>query len=721
MKNKYLSRAEKEYGSRLFLKHCTFNGFGISFLGDTLVFLMAIHFGATNIQLGYISSVMHMSGIILVILPSLLSGINIIKVQYRAWLLRGLLCLLYVLLFFLSGQTAVIFILAIYTMFCVIRMFGMAVAEPIQQMLTTPSNVGEFVIEITNRFHFSRLLSYFISFLILSIKIFAGLPGLLIAVFIGIINNTLAAYYLKKIPAREVVEYRKGNNIFRMFIDAMRQKNIRIVLVAKWLSLSVLILTGFVVPFLSKIISLPYNYIFLFTIVTSFSTIIVGLLVKPFVDQIGSKSMIIISSFGVGILSILWAMLPAATPIFILFLLQFFNMFFLGMVLILIGRLFLISIPDDDRITFASMVNFFSALVALLTGLCGGYLIDVGERLQSAIINPYGLVFLSVLVLSCCNGIVCCFLKEKGSLSVRETAQVLFSTRNLRAYLDVYQFKQTNNPIRKKSILMHIADNDAELATSEIGRILKNPLSNEKGEAIKSLFLHPRQSLLPEVIREAQNPHSRHRIEATFTLGGYEGKEVEQALIELLDDPDTHIASTAAKSLARVGNVSEYNRILELSKKPELRVEERLDLFIAIFIMDVRGESLKRLFDEAKSEKNVTFTQSHLSLAARLLEMEPPLAEIYENENCQKNDGFFMVLQEAKQVEAFNRDIKLIKTYVHQEQYTEILLWCQKTLEDYQPEGKTQFLKEGIQKIEAAELSDDLTLAVLYLTFQILA
>jgi len=721
MKNKYLSRAEKEYGSRLFLKHCTFNGFGISFLGDTLVFLMAIHFGATNMQLGYISSVMHMSGIILVILPSLLSGINIIKVQYRAWLLRGFLCLLYGMLFFLSGQTAVIFILAIYTMFCVARMFGMAVAEPIQQMLTTPANVGEFVIAITNRFHLSRLLSYFISFLILSIKFFAGLPGLLIAVSIGIINNTVAAYYLKKIPAREVVEYRKGNNIFRMFIGAMRQKNTRIVLVAKWLSLSILILAGFVVPFLSKVISLSYNYIFLFTIVTSFSTIIVGLLVKPFVDQIGSKSMIIISSFGVAALSLVWAMLPATTPIFILFLLHFFNMFFLGMVLILIGRLFLLSIPDDDRITFASMVNFFSALVALLTGLCGGYLIDVGERLDSTIINPYGLVFLSVLVLSCCNGIVCCFLKEKGSLSVRETAQVLFSTRNLRAYLDVYQFNQTSNPIRKKSILMHIADNDAELATSEIGRILKNPLSNEKGEAIKSLFLHPRKSLLPEVIREAQNPYSRHRIAATFTLGGYEGREVEQALIYLLDDPDTQITSTAAKSLARVGNLSEYNRILELSKKSDLKAEERLDLFIAIFIMDAKGERLKRLFDEVILDQNVTFTQSYLSLAARLLEMEPPLAEIYENENCQKNGGFSDILQEAKQVEAFNRDIKLIETYVHQGKYTELLLWCQTVLETHQPDGKMRFLKEGIQKIKEDELSEGLTLAVLYFTFQVLA
>ncbi len=305
-------------------------------------------------------------------------------------------------------------------------------------------------------------------------------------------------------------------------------------------------------------------------------------------------------------------------------------------------------------------------------------------------------------------------------MSVRETAQILFSTRNLRAYLDVYQFNQTSNPIRKKSILMHIADNDAELATSEIGRILKNPLSNEKGEAIKSLFLHPRQSLLPEVIREAENPYSRYRTAATFTLGGYEGKEVEQALIDLLDDPDTQIRSTAAKSLARVGNLSEYNRILELSKKTELKAEERLDLFIAIFIMDAKGERLKRLFDEIILDQNVTFTQSYLSLAARLLEMEPPLAEIYENENCQKNDGFSAILQEAKQVEAFNRDIKLIKTYVHQEQYKELLLWCQTILEEHQPDGKIRFLKEGIQKIKEDELSEELTLAVLYFTFQIL-
>ena len=34
--------------------HAFWNSIGFSFLSSTIIFLMAIHFGATNIQLGYI-------------------------------------------------------------------------------------------------------------------------------------------------------------------------------------------------------------------------------------------------------------------------------------------------------------------------------------------------------------------------------------------------------------------------------------------------------------------------------------------------------------------------------------------------------------------------------------------------------------------------------------------------------------------------------------------
>ena len=71
MKTKYLSKEEREEGLQHYLNWATFNGFGFSFLGDTIVYLLAIHFGASNTQLGYISSIIHVSGIILLFLPRL--------------------------------------------------------------------------------------------------------------------------------------------------------------------------------------------------------------------------------------------------------------------------------------------------------------------------------------------------------------------------------------------------------------------------------------------------------------------------------------------------------------------------------------------------------------------------------------------------------------------------------------------------------------------------
>jgi hypothetical protein len=395
-------------------------------------------------------------------------------------------------------------------------------------------------------------------------------------------------------------------------------------------------------------------------------------------------------------------------------------MFFLGMVLILIGRLFLKSIPENNKITFSSMANFFSAIIALVTGLCGGLLIDIAENFQFYLLNSYGLVFISIFILSFCNGIVCCFLKEKGSLSVKETAQVLFSTKNLRAYLDVYHFYQTKDPIKKKSILIHIANSDADLATSEIGKILKNPLSNEKREALKSLFLHPRLPLLPEVIREAKDPNALHRIIAIFALGGFEGKETEQTLIDLLDDSDMRVKSTAAKSLARVGNQSEFDKILKLSKEPAINIQEKLDFFIAIYIMDDEGVCLKNVFDDIKMEQNSTFIQTYLSLVAKMLELDPALADIFEKENCQNKSGFSAVLQEAKQLQVFDRDTKLINSLLNHQQYQKIFQWAGEVLKNTDFYGKTHFLKEAILSVEEDKMSKDLSLAVLYFLYQML-
>ncbi len=71
---------------------------------------------------------------------------------------------------------------------------------------------------------------------------------------------------------------------------------------------------------------------------------------------------------------------------------------------------------------------------------------------------------------------------------------------------------------------------------------------------------------------------------------------METTLIRLLDDPSQRIRSTAAKSLARVGNTSYLERIQALAGEPSTNLWAAMNYFIAISIMDQKGRYLEHLF-----------------------------------------------------------------------------------------------------------------------------
>ena len=89
----YLSRSERRAGGRLFLRFSGYNGLGISFLGDATVTLLAIYFGAGNMELGLISAMMYISGIVLLVVPRIFKGKNVVIVGFWAWICRGIVCL----------------------------------------------------------------------------------------------------------------------------------------------------------------------------------------------------------------------------------------------------------------------------------------------------------------------------------------------------------------------------------------------------------------------------------------------------------------------------------------------------------------------------------------------------------------------------------------------------------------------------------------------------
>lgn len=369
---RFLSQEEKEKGRRHHFSHQRFNGAGFNFIGDTPVTLLAIHFGASNIQLGYIASAMYITGVLLLLVPRLFAGANLAKLHFWSWLFRGLVCLLYTALWFITGEKAVLLILITYTLFCSSRIIGVALYQPILRMLSTRSNRGEVVAKSSIHFQLALTLSRAVSFGVTSLSRFAGAGGLLLLQYLGILMNTVAAFQARKIPCRETVQFQKGRSLPVIFREAMGNRELRSAIFLNWTNIALMILFGFLVPFLRREALLGTNKIFLFTLTIGLSNIIAGLYAQSFADRLGSKPLLWGGSLALSACALIWFLLPPNLPFLLFLFMGLVTGFFLNSNNMLTNRLIVRVLPEGDTVGYNSMINFVVALISIGIGTGGG-------------------------------------------------------------------------------------------------------------------------------------------------------------------------------------------------------------------------------------------------------------------------------------------------------------------------------------------------------------
>jgi hypothetical protein len=378
MKTQFLSQEERDYGRKNFFTFTLLNGLGFGFLADTTVYLLAIYFGASNIQLGYISSLIYLSGVVLIVTPKMLAGRNLINVFFWSWFMRGVVCLINGLVLLTTGQTAVAIILISYTLFCIFRIIGSSLSNPAIQMVSSPSNLGETLTHNTAYNNFGSIFGRIASFIIVSISYLKGLLGLMVLQVLGIIFNSIACIFLKRIPCREKIDVIPGENIFKTFWKNIFNKSKRIPLMLYWTYLSLSVFAGFSIPLLRKIIGLEQNIIFLYTLTIAIATTISMYIIRPFIDRVASKPFVLITCICDIATFILWAFVKPHTPVYLIFTLGFGSMFTKGINQSMITKLLVSSIPHKEKVTYNSMIHFFAGVLAMIFGLLAGLAGDFG-------------------------------------------------------------------------------------------------------------------------------------------------------------------------------------------------------------------------------------------------------------------------------------------------------------------------------------------------------
>lgn len=716
----FLSRSERRVGGRLFLRFSGFNGLGISFLGDATVTLLAIYFGAGNMELGLISAMIHISGIVLLVVPRIFQGKNVVNVGFWAWISRGVVCLPYAFLPFLRDKAAVALIMTVYALFCLSRTTGVSMVNTVLKRLTVSRTQNDLIFRNSSSFQGTSIISRFISFGILSLKQFSELAGLLILPIFGFVANIAAALTFRRIPNRTRVDYVKGESLLVILRRSMHSRPARRVLFLRWISLSQAILFAMAVPFLRRSVGLNAAQIFLYTIAVGLAAFLSSMSLRSIANKAGSRPMLFYTAIPCVPLFLWWSFIPNHFNIEVYAIAGFATMFFVNTVTLAANRLLVNITPDEGAVGFNSMETFVTSVLALILGFGAGFLADLSQDLTAILsINDFGLVFLPAAIGSAIQIYLVYHIEEPGSMGLAESARVITNIDNLKTLQVISNLENTADPVKRKTLVHSVGHSQAPVASSEIEKILAEPLSQEKGELIDALFLTQRPELADFLREEAADPTSFHRDKAVFALGAYPCEATEKLLTELLSDKDPRIKSAAAKGLGRIGSKKQLKRISELWRNTE-ELHERLDYMIALFYMDSDRHYLDDVFSSRFADSGERTERTVMTLVSQQFGMSPPLGSLYREEMSKEGQGLNLLLEESRETRFLLEHGTRLADFWELKSFEKIWDLCRKALNDASPPPELISMTRALKQFPTDRADSANALAVLYFTYQIL-
>ena len=734
-KTKYLSETEKQKGRKHMYRQEVYNGVAYSLLGDTIVYLLAIYFGAGNLALGYIASASYIAGVVLPFVSIIFKGKNQIKVQSAAWLVRGIVCFGYVGLFFLTGSAAVLLLLGVYTVFNIFRMIGIALNDSTMKSISSVSNRGKVVGNVNVAYQSSSMVVRCITALVLGIQQFSGLIGLVGLQLVGAIMNIFSAHEMSLIPSRSTITHKKGRTVITIFKESMMQNFLSRRLILRWIATGVAVIFGLTVPFLRIELGLSNSVVVLYSVVLGLAVVAASYVSRQFSDRLGSRPLVFISTLFSLFFFLLWALItPTVAPIWF-FILGFFTNFFVGLIVLLVFRLVQQVMPDDDAVGFNSMVNFVIAIVAFLVGIISGLLADNGDIARSlfvfdgrAVGNGYTLVFLFAMALTAVEALVAARLQEVGAYSSQAAAAVVFSMHGLKAVSMIEKLEKTTDPAKRRFLMHSLGSNYNNMATSEIRSVLASPFSADKIEAVRALADRPRKALLDDLIKVARDDDSYVQLDAIAALGSYKkDPKVKAVMLNLLEHGRwSSVRSMASKTLARITDTTEYLPLINDLSHSAKHIDEVIDYLIAKRHMDKEGTFYQEFFISVEQGRSATFRQTRYAVIASFFKFgSPRLSTLYEQLNSGNIKGFFpSFLSEARDLNQIDQHYNEVLAMFYNQKWVELRDFCLNILDEsnlsYDPcleNLKIGILKSREMNIDLFDIQD--ALAGLYFSYSL--
>ena len=601
-----------------------FNAISWNLLVGIIITLFALRLGASPTYIGLMGSALYLALLLLPLGKILARRFSIIGVFSFAWITRSV-CMVFAVaapFFDYAGhrKTALFLIMLGVFLFHFFRGIGMIGNNPVLGELASGPDRGSYMTQIQI---INSAIGMFGSFLI-AMVLGAEPPIFVFSILLtlGVITGVVSGYVIKKVPEPSSEKDSQKMNLLSIFKEAFAQDSLRHFMFILFLVVLVSGVTRtFVVVYARDVFAHSDGLISLFSVFGGLGYLMAGLSVKFLVDRLGAKPLFLVCVI-VGIVCLIPVIFfPVSavgnitgTILFMVFLFFMLNFGFLGSEGI--AQTYFMALVPVEKILDLGILYFFIFGIAGAGGsFLAGLLLDLLFFMGISPFVSFKILFVIMFVLAVTAVAMQNRMKSLGSHSLKDTLEVIFSFRDLRAISLLDKLDKARDSREEELLLGALHDTPSYLAIDGLLERASSPRLATRLEAIRALekFDKLNKNAEKALIDDAiNNPFTTAYISARI-LGNHGCKNAVPLIRELASSGDYMLAGEAIIALSKMNDEAfrpDIEKIILETKNPRLKImgSEALGQYR-------RAESIPVLLDILRTDNPPPYLRDEVILA----------------------------------------------------------------------------------------------------------
>ncbi|MBI4979123.1 MAG: MFS transporter [Spirochaetes bacterium] len=551
-----LSRPEQIKAQRTYLSYAMFNPLGASLTIGPISTLLALYYGANNLQTGLLFASIYLAGVFAVVTPALFQGMDASRVTSRSWWIRSVIAGSILFFPFIPDASLKVWLLVgILFAFLSIRAVGISTIPSVLRTISGPRELTTMNAEAMLRWYFGCLITALLAWGVLSQRHRLGEENAFMILFgVGFMFNLVTSQRLSCLPQTGSIEGGSLRALKEAFFEVTRQRTYREVVWITLLQVPMAIAAAYQVNALRGYLGYTPEAITALTVVGLVVSVAGARALVLIGARIPVRPLLLGSHLFLFILGASWTWLqlfPAPIRSIIAAILFVLGTLFLAISGTVLAALSNERLPRDNAVSF-SVIYQLAGVVAAILGIAAVQGLGMlAPFIRMPGLHPYSHSFFLWTVLSlgvCFFALV--MAKGKFGLLARDIEQIL--PPNLltvfRAHdVTVHASSQPSEVREFENVLVSHSPAGERL----ILEALRHPEARQRSAAFNALYENPLPSSLPYILAEADNQDSPLRGEAVNALGFLRVPAATDALRELVHDRNPDIFSKAYKGLLR--------------------------------------------------------------------------------------------------------------------------------------------------------------------------